>query len=154
MQMAPLYAFPEQDAGNMPLFHPQNIIKPSLTGTALHQKAIGIKQKDRRKNRQNDRAEKHNHFKMLGAGHLGYCRIGVDRNGIVKTRHGKNTGQDIGNIESAVFADILQGKPAIKAFTHLPHPASASSAYQRCAQRAPHRWPHPGKADETPFRRG
>ena len=41
--------FPEQQVGNVPLFHAQNVVKPQLFFPALDDEAVGVKQKQHRK---------------------------------------------------------------------------------------------------------
>lgn len=106
--------FPENEAGQVPLFHAQNVIQAELLFAPAHKKAVGIEQKHH--------AEYgcHHNAQLQGKGQ-GARIVGTDLlQGADDVHHGRgeHSGENIGIVNAAVFADAAEGQPWEESFTH------------------------------------
>ena len=143
-----------QHPGDVPLSHPQNVIKSQRLPPPLHEEAVGIAEKDHRENGDDEKAERHEHGEVDIAVHdrqIPGSRQGPDD---VEGRSGTPQRQKIGYIELPVADDVAPGQLRVESgLTHGSHRLGrAPSGCRKCGGTGLPGSPLPGRAGGRPGR--
>ena len=113
--------FPEDDVGDVPLFHTQNIVQAQLLFPALHHKAVGVEQEQHRE-QPNDENAQRQHRGHAGTAVHGFLvkAQGQGADG-VEHQNGPRGGEQVGYRHSPVVPQIGQGQLPVKAPGTLNH---------------------------------
>ena len=153
--------FPEQQVGNVPLFHAQNVVKPQLLFPALDDEAVGVKQKQHRK-QGDDKLAQAEHGSHGGAPVHGFLVNAPDQSADgVKHKDDPRRGEQVGQVDPAVVFQVGKGQLPVEAHSPLTHERPRSfPGCRRKAEPASGRWPgtgrrrtwFPGRSGGTPGR--
>ena len=143
-----------QHPGDVPLSHPQNVIKSQLLPPPLHEEAVGIAEKDHRENGDDEKAERHEHGEVDIAGHDGQVPGSGQGRDDIEGRRRAHQRQEVGHVELAVPDDVAPGQLRVESgLTHGSHRLGrAPSGCRRCGGTGPPGSPRPGRAGDRPGR--
>ena len=135
------------------LFHAQDVKYAKLFFPPLHQEAVGIKQKDDDKQRDDIGPKSQQRLHLHTAKHVHQIRIGGQRADDVIHRYAQDAGQQIRYEHPCILAQIGKGQPQEKPTIHdVHHLRPAASARWRCAHTSHRCRQIRGKAGHRPSR--
>ena len=152
--------FPEEDVGDVPLFHAQDVVKADLLFPALHDEAVGVKQEQYGKQPDDKHAQSH-HGRCGGTTVHGlFVDALAQRGNGVEHDDDPQAGKQVGQVDTPVAAQVGAGQLPVEAKSPVTHgrPRSFPGGWQagsKCGK-----WPgtsrrrswRPGRSDGTPGR--
>ena len=117
---------PEEHVGDVALFHAEDVVDGKLALALLGEGAVRIKEDDGGKQRHDEHAETEHLTDAAAVLHLTEIGIAREREHDAKQRHDHDAGQQIRQVEPAVFLQIRrrQTRVEITHGAHRPLPAS------------------------------
>ena len=117
---------PEEHIGDVALFHAEDVVDGKLTLALLGEGTVRIKEDDGGKQRHDQHAETEHLTDAAAVLHLTEIRIAREREDDAKQRHDHDAGQQIRQVEPAVFLQIRRRQTRVEVThgAHRPLPAS------------------------------
>ena len=106
---------PEAKQSDVPLFQPQNVIKPQLPLPPFHDEAVGIEQQCSGKKRHHNTSQIHQALEISGAPDRGNDLAGGQVTENVEHGRGTAAGEQIRPVVLAVAQQVYQGQPGKEA---------------------------------------
>ena len=122
-----IHAFQKHDHGNVFLLHAQDIKHAEFLFPALHQKAVGVEQKDHGEDCENSAASRQYGLDCLPAVDLKHMPVSRQRFHDIIHGDRQNTGNHIRQIPGSVICNIFSRHFKIKALSHEYHRPSSGS---------------------------